>query len=243
MFRIYLSKALILSSIALSNMAWAAVSTELEINNGSGSTYCKMGLYAGLQAGWDNTYYKKLDVLAGPINNNAGYNSLSPFTAHINNTGNAGRVFAGYQFTPYFASELGYFQFHTTSFNGIARNNNGQVAYVYTGNVNQYAIDLSSKLTLPFEYGFGGYIKVGAASIFAHRYANFSLPNNIQPGVIKGTSNVNIYQSVRAVYGAGLDYTIPDTSFDIDISYTEIAGGGGIPKNSLAALGVNYKFA
>jgi len=277
------------------------------------STYCKPGFYAGLQGGVTETFYGPSDVLNQAASNGAGttvstsnfYNGSNVFLGNIvtstdsytrllnqnvDDTGIGGRVFAGYQFMPYFATELGFTQYGKTDFsaadltnsNTFSQNFNPAGAPLsqallesasntttnYSGNVTENAIDLVAKGTLPLYYGFGAYIKAGMAYIEANRYIN----SNEEPGTTTtyalqplgagvgfvppfttsttytNTNNIETiyektYQAFRPTYGAGIDYTIPTTDFDVDVSWSRVQGAGAIPNADLWALGVAYKFA
>ena len=240
---------LLINPIAFAN---ANINTNSNIN--TLSTYYKTGFYIGGQVGHNDTNYSIYNVLKEAINQGtespgAAPSTYSVFTGNIKTTGNGGRIFSGYQFNPYFAAEIGYTQFSKTTFNGFFYNpNNGQSKKFYQGELTENAVDLTGKLTLPLEYGFGVYLKGGAELISAYREVNkfisstpFSNPNNIQ--LLNGTNYGQYYQTLRPVYGAGIDYTIPDTHLDIDLSYTETSGGGSIPKTMLTALGLSYKFS
>ena len=245
-------KYLVVASVLASG---AIVSGIALADTSAASTYCKPGFYAGIQAGRGDTYYQTNDVLngvlAGYYSNFGGYSLNSSVASNVDDTAAAGRIFGGYQFNPYFAAEMGYTQFGKTSYFAVPYNPaNGNNDIVYKGEVTQRAFDLSGKLTMPFEYGFGAYLKAGAAVITADQdvtaYAGSGTSgaaplNNANAPIF--TTFTKSYQAVVPVYGAGLDYTIPETGFDIDISYTQTGSTGGIPKTSLAALGVNYKFA
>jgi hypothetical protein len=266
------------------------------------STYCKPGFYAGLQGGRGDTFYGTDDVLGPVVANNSGVstynstyyyqngstnttiNSSTTFNTALTNrqiddTGIAGRVYAGYQFNPYFATELGYTQFSKTDFSATAnttsssttpdnpnREINGNVLTTssiqkYEGEITEHAIDLVAKGTLPLQYGFGVYAKAGMAYITANRYINTNGPISAtytitytDPGIptrVDTSSNEaslstiydKTYQAFVPVGGAGVNWTIPNTNFSLDASYTRFFASGGIKNASLAALGLEYKFA
>jgi len=216
----------------------AVVSGVALADAGMSSTYCKPGFYAGVQAGWGKTNYNQEDVLDEVVTANGSYSFIG---SEVNDTGISGRIYGGYQFNPYFALEAGYTQFHKTDFK-ITSVYSHTPSSLFEGEVTEHATDVVAKVTYPFNYGFGVFAKVGGAFVAADRHINetsIHTSGNIPSEVLYTKS----YQAVRPTYGAGIDYTIPGTSFDVDISYTQIAGGGGIPRTDLAAIGITDKFA
>jgi len=279
------------------------------------STYCKPGFYAGVQGGITETFYSPSSVLSQAASNGAGttisttnfydatntllfsiLNTTGSYTTLLNQNvddmGIGGRVFAGYQFNPYFATELGFTQYGKTDFSatGVTSSDTFQLGFNangtpagntiltsssntttnYSGNVTEHAIDLVGKGTLPLYYGFGVYVKAGVAYIEANRYINsneepgttttfapllISSPSNLgavapytTSTTYTNTNNISTlyektYQAFHPTFGAGIDYTIPTTNFDVDVSWTRVSGEGAIPNADLWALGVSYKFA
>lgn len=235
------------------------------------STYCKPGFYAGIEAGWDNTHYGVADVLSEvqtTAQNSSPPGGLS-FTrvpaygsnfvnGNVDDQGMGGRLFAGYQFNPYLAVEAGYTQFHKTTFvaassyryiTGGSQFSSSQTTSnissfnQYSGELTEYAGDLVGKLTYPMQYGFGVFLKAGAAFVAADRHINTTTIYNNGSAIPQSTFYTKSYQAVRPTYGAGIDYSIPSTSLDVSVAFTEIAGGGGIPRADLVSLGISEKFA
>jgi hypothetical protein len=235
------------------------------INANSVSTFCKPGFYAGVETGLSNTHYTSAELLSESQTAFAG--KLSEIqgqfvdtvkgnfaNGNVNSSGMSGRFFAGYQFTPYFALETGYTQFNKTDFSGAGYisdfDDDGllrqAISQVYEGELTEHALDLMAKFTLPLQYGFGIFVKGGFAYIAADRhinlreddYSGYSQTHTYIQNVLYTAS----YQAVRPTYSVGVNYTIPKTPLDLSVSYTEIVGGGGISKTSLAALGISIKF-
>jgi hypothetical protein len=229
------------------------------IDAANASTYCKPGFYAGVQGGRTDTFYKPNDVFSIATANNStsvitgdssdsnidSINSQTQLTnQYVDDTGIGGRLYAGYQFTPFFATELGYTQFAKTSFSADATTtwttpNQDTFAYKshYDGEITENAVDLVAKATAPIQYGLGLYVKAGAAYITADR----SLDVSSVP--IPYTAYTKTYQAVRPVAGAGINYTFPNTSFALDLSYMRIFGSGAIRDAQLGSVGIEYKFA
>jgi hypothetical protein len=217
----------------------AVVSGVALADTGMSSTFCKPGFYAGVQAGWARTNYNNEDVLSEVVTANGSYSFRD---ADVDDTGIGGRVFGGYQFNPYFALEAGYTQFHKTDFR-ITSVFQGVVANRFDGEVTEHATDVVAKLTYPLDYGFGVFGKVGAAYIAADRHINESAIYSNGTQIPSSTLYTKSYQAVRPTWSAGVDYTIPNTSLDVDVTYTQILGGGGIPRADMAAIGITDKFA
>jgi len=243
-----MNKVSFLSAISLVFSCQAAIADTT-------STYYKSGFYTGIEAGYGDTHYTSAELLSEAQTAFAaqlGGNSTGIFTSgDVNSVGTSGRLFGGYQFTPNFALEMGYIQFNKTDFSGYGHIVNttgyGSVTdQVYDGELTQKAIDLVAKLTLPLHYGFGVFFKGGVAYVSADRHINFTQDyfDNLSRthSYTQNTLFTKTYQAVRPTYGAGIDYTIPNTLVDLSLGYSEILGGGGISKASLATLGISVKF-
>jgi len=122
------------------------------------STYCKPGFYAGVQGGRTDTFYNPSEVLNQAASDGAGTNfttayifdntgtlegrALVPVDSYtrllnqnVNDTGIGGRVFAGYQFMPYFATELGFTQYGKTDFSATGLTNSNTFIQLVPGAV------------------------------------------------------------------------------------------------------------
>jgi hypothetical protein len=169
------------------------------------STFSRVGFYAGLQGGRSDTFYKGKTfgqaAAATNITQLKNYDneplsnyytitttgeSMQLSAAQIDDIGIGGRIYAGYQFNPYFALETGYTQYAKTTFSYAStttQNINLKVTHpddfvpyynptssqVWTtqhnGEITENAIDLVAKGTVPLGYGMGIYAKAGAAYI------------------------------------------------------------------------------
>ena len=245
-----MSKLSLLTASVLGVVGVAATSVALADTNME-STYCKPGFYVGVEAGQANTGYNPSQLLAPARASNTaiygGSSSAVLLGQQVNKIGAGARMFAGYQFNPYFGMEMGYTDFNKTTFdgNGFGTINPAPNAthLHYSGEVTQQATDLVAKATMPLPMGFGAYIDAGAAYVTADRHINSYgfLPNT---GVAAfNTIYTKSYQAVHATYGAGLDYTIMNTPVDVSVFYQGIAGGGAIPTTHLWGAGLGYKFA
>lgn len=260
------------------------------------STFCKPGFYAGIQGGRSDTFYsgKTFIHTAAPTHSQEVIPQAHSTTTNITDTseslsaqkvddiGIGGRIYAGYQFNPYFAVETGFTQYAKTSFSTNKITSNRKSSYtitdrdnfidnqsklisnnLYAGEITENAVDLVGKATLPLNYGFGLYVKAGAAYINANRHTNskFVVSDNTEtasssfpPGTStttkvtstiggSNTDSTKSYQSFSPVAGVGVNYSIPNSNISVDGSYTRVFSSGAIPHASLLALGVEYKFS
>lgn len=229
------------------------------------SSFCKPGFYAGVQAGRTDTFYNSNELLSEAsangvtVTQSPNGKTFSPANAplllqNVDDIGIGGRIFAGYQFTPYFAMEAGYTQFAKTEFSAERRyasfsETNYKALDKYNGDVTQHAVDVVGKLTMPLQGGLGLYAKAGLAYITADRYVNVQHTETSVSGNTHsvanffGTTYTKTYQAVRPTYGAGVAYSIPNTNVDVDLSWTRIQGMSAIPNADLAAVGLVYHFA
>jgi OOP family OmpA-OmpF porin len=164
------------------------------------------GYYLGGQIGLGNTHYGSSDV-----------NSVTSASIDTNNL--AGRLFAGYQFNPNWAFELGYTQFSKTKFSKIVP---GDIS----GNIKEYSIDALGKGILPLDNGFGLFGELGAAYVSAK--AN---------GALTGSE-----QRVQPAFGAGASYDVT-ANIPLFIAWNHTQKmGGNVPSTDLFSLGAAYNF-
>lgn len=140
-------------------------------------------------------------------------------SASIDNNRLTGRVFAGYQFNENLAAEFGYSHFDDTKYKRI----NGTSA---NGKIREYVYDLVGKAILPLPNNFNVYAKAGVANV--HAKASGSLNSN------NGTAT-------ELTYGLGAAYDVTPV-VPVDLSWTHINSGSGIPKSDFVALGISYHF-
>jgi len=252
-----------LLTAAVLGVVSAAISSAAFADGMDTSTYCKPGFYAGVQGGRSDTFYgagKAFGPVAydynGSYANDGGLLTSVLTGTSVDDIGLGGRIYAGYQFNPYFAVETGYTQYAKTDFSGTSvvtnHTSNGPVAWGdvhYNGEITEHALDLVAKGTLPLAAlpGFGVYAKAGMAYISADKHINTTGVTSDSTGAgtptIMSTVYTASFQGVRPVAGVGVNYTIPNTNLSVDASYTRVFSYGAIPNASLSALGVEYKFA
>lgn len=175
------------------------------------STFSKPGFYAGIQGGRSDTFYSGRTFVSVPAPTQSTTVLLTPSLittdtindsevsgpSRVDDVGISGRIYAGYQFNPYFAVETGYTQYTKTSFSVnttvthqfdrlVTSNDNPPIffgniidkttaVYHHSGEISENAIDLVGKATLPLIGGFGLYVKGGAAYINADRHTNLTV--------------------------------------------------------------------
>jgi OOP family OmpA-OmpF porin len=177
------------------------------------------GIYLGLSAGYGMTYWDNLD------GSNVVHDGILD-TYKVSGENNfAGRVYAGYDFHPNFALEVGYTQFF----------NDTDVDFVSTGqqafNPNyDWAIDLVAKIKAHIVDNFGLYAKIGVDYLY----------------VTEGVDGQN-QNSVNVVFGAGAYYDFTQ-HFSVDASWMRFNGipkinqDDYIPYHDLFSAGFAYKF-
>lgn len=145
-----MKKLLVVSAIAalgLTSVAFAGGLPEEMPAAPAAIASSDIGIYLGLQGGWERTNYKDLDTIS---------NMLAQANVDIaKDNGAVGRAFLGYDINRYFAVEAGYSYF----FNKVTFNNED--------NIKTQAADLYFKGKLPVVDNFDLYAKLGAGWLFA----------------------------------------------------------------------------
>lgn len=202
------------------------------------------GPYVGGDIGIAGLHYNASDFLKGSH-------------AHVSDTGLAGGVFGGYQFTQNFAAELGYTQFSQAEFKNI--NGTG-----LNGTTKENAIDLVGKAILPLQDGFSIFGKAGAAYVTAktskvtiHTGANgeskltppevtpldpVALNPMLQLGGVQN-SNAGTVHRVLPTFGAGVSYDVTP-NLPVSVSWTRIQsiGNSPIPSSDFVGVSLAYNF-
>jgi opacity protein-like surface antigen len=142
-------------------------------------------------------------------------------TASGLNSGLAGRVFAGLQFQPNIAAEMGYSKFRDAKFNSSTTSNAGLTTEAYNATIKSYAVDLVAKIIVPLQNGFNIYGKVGGA------YLNEANTSN-EVDTITGTTVTTTTSSqsmtlhkVLPTYGLGASFNV-NKNVSTDISWMHI---------------------
>lgn len=186
------------------------------------------GLYITGQAGYANNHLgNHLTKLYRDDN--------GPSSFKIGNAGLAGRLAIGYQFNPYFATELGYLRLA----NQKGKDDGSTGDYIGTETLKQQAIDVAAKGILPINDKFNVYGKLGVAYLSSTVRSNFD-----------GTKqNQNKYFGLAKHQwapeaGVGVSYNVTPNMF-VDASWTHIQPirGKNKPGNvDFAAVGIGYSF-
>jgi OOP family OmpA-OmpF porin len=181
--------------------------------------------YIGGQLGYGNIYQSPANGLVTSVSGNGG--------------GLAGRVYGGYQFTSYIATELGYSKFSNSSMTYKLANDGFGNPASGPATVTAYAIDFIVKGIVPLHNGFSLFGKLGIAGI------NENAGTVTLSSPIDGTSeSVNINcNSIFPTYGVGTAYQIND-NLATDFSWMRIQGTGNsnIQSSDLVMLGLVYYF-
>lgn len=133
------------------------------------------------------------------------------------------RIYAGYSFTDLLAAEMGYGYYGKAEFKDNATGNKQSML--------QQGIDLTGKVTIPLDFGFGFYIKAGG--IWLHRDALESRSNFF--------ASKSSDSSLAFLGGLGVSYNFNPT-WSMDLSWTGTMRNGDLPRMYFYGLGVTYRF-
>jgi hypothetical protein len=148
---------------------------------------------------------------------------------HINTTGLAWSLNAGYKFIPYFATEIGY-----TSYG----NGNITLNSVNVGRNQVQSYDLAAKAIVPVQdTGAEIFAKLGAARAKSH----VSVTNNTVLAANGTTLDTGHYNSTDFYFGLGGDYAfMPNMA--ANIQWNRVAGKSKTGNLDLLSLGLTYLF-
>lgn len=175
-------------------------------------------VYAGLQLGYANMHYDKQWLLSGNNSINVG---------SVNNSGLAGRLSLGYDFSKNLGMEIGYVFLPKVKFNEV---NVDQ----HTVSFDQNIIDICGKVTWPLQqYNVDLYGKAGVAGVTR---------DDLQAS--KGAQKVEFDAAdtkTVAVIGAGVDYGFSDHVF-ADLSYMHYFAQDDLKPTDFVGIGMAYRF-
>jgi len=143
------------------------------------------------------------------------------------NTRAMGRAYIGYQFNEYVGTELGYNYFQNTPVTITTFTTTGTTMTANTvhGKTRQQALDLVLVGTLPLDYGFGVFGKVGVAYLVSKlNYLSQTIDD----------------KSVVPTYGIGINYDYD--SFRVKLGYNRINKHKNERTINYGYLGVAYYF-
>lgn len=160
---------------------------------------------------------------------NTNYNHTT-----MDNSGLAGRIFGGYQFNQYFATELGYTQFSHADYKTVHFLGN-----TLKGHIAENAVDLVGKGILPLQDGFSLYGKAGAAYLTGEQVLTARGPD-----VLNGYAKHDVTEHrILPTFGVGVSYDITP-NVPVDISWTRIqkVGNTDLQSTDFFGVGVSYHF-
>lgn len=168
------------------------------------------GPYLGLQLGYGTINY--------------GLSDIPSSQGSIQDGGFAGRVYGGYQISKYWATELGYEQFSSVSFNNVTSQD-------VSGTSKVSAFDWVGKFIYPLgESDFSLSAKAGGAYTV----------NKIS-GSVSQASSLSSTNVLQFTYGVGLNYSITPWVVT-DLTWTIIQNTSSMPSSNLYTLGLSYFF-
>jgi opacity protein-like surface antigen len=241
------------------------------------------GVYVGGQLGWADTHAATSQLPGSPttgeaaaaVNNHGGYLLTGPWDSttaknSINSDGLAGRLFVGYQFSPYLAAEFGFMKFHDADLKGnytgttvdstdffgptVAVTENG--SYSYKAVVKEQAFDLLAKGILPLQSNFSLYGKLGVAYVHQNITRtdtwsdnagvqingdpSISIPTGYTPPSPQKYSRTTNRFMPEGAIGVSYDIT---PNVPVDLSWTHIQSTNHSIRNiDFISLGLAYKF-
>lgn len=191
------------------------------------------GIYVGGDIGWSDVHQGNFAALSTTALTTASSKSNS-------DTGLAGRVFGGYQFTQNLAAEMGYTRFHNATSKSSVTNIG--ITQSTNGTIKEDAVDLVGKAILPLQNGFSLYGKLGVAYL---RGENTTKVTTSVPG--NGSTTVSVKQNAHKVlptFGVGAGYDITQ-NLTADVSYMRIQKTGNssnLKSTDFVGAGLTYSF-
>ena len=183
------------------------------------------GFYAGANLGTTRANFNN-DAINNEFNKGFSVNSSA-----TDNKSTGGKLFGGYQLSPNFALEGGYFDLGRFKYSGITTGGD------YSGDTRIRGLNLDLVGTLPLSDRFSVFGRVGAA--YAQTRDNFS-STSFTPANTGNRSN----NSTNAKYGVGLQYAITDAlSLRAELERYRINDPIRNRSNvDMASIGVVYRF-
>ncbi|MBY0409429.1 MAG: outer membrane beta-barrel protein, partial [Burkholderiaceae bacterium] len=184
------------------------------------------GFYVGGSVG-----ATRADFGNNAINNQFVGQGFRVNSSSTDNTSTGGKVFGGYQFSPNFALEGGYFDLGRFNYSGITSGGN------YSGDTRPRGLNLDLVGTLPLTDRFSVLGRVGAA--YARTQDNFS-STGFSPAVAGNRSR----NDTSVKYGVGLQYAITEAlSLRAELERYRISDPIRNRSNvDMASIGLVYRF-
>jgi opacity protein-like surface antigen len=194
------------------------------------------GFYLGAQAGYANTG-NTIAFSKSDLNNSGLFDSVK---THNDNDVFTGGAFLGFQFTPNFATQLGYTKFANTKSDFTATS--GPVTVQGNATLKTQVVDLVGKVIYPVPCSVVGlYAKAGAAYVdmSADGNSNVSVPGYSPVQIANANDDTH---AIRPEFGAGVSFDL-SPNLVADVGYTYIDGGRQFANINGAAASIAYHFA
>jgi hypothetical protein len=199
------------------------------------------GFYVGGAIGYGNTHqpgfsYAILDsVTAGNI-------ATTPST-NVSSNNLAGRIFGGYQLTPYVALEMGFTKFSnavvTTSAFGPVIIGNSLTA---NGPVSAYAVDLIGKVMLPMGRQ-GIYIFGTLGGAYLNEKQTVTVANTFPDLSVATTSYNTTTAKILPTFGAGFAYVFyPAVTGELTWSHIQNVGVQNLTNTDFWGIALTYHY-
>jgi len=207
-----------------------------------------IGAYVGGQLGDGFTHQGGISI--SDMNRDLGALMAVSNNHILSNTardsGLAGRLFGGYQFSPNWAAELGYTKFSNATADRVFSSTSTTTPLHPNidshSTIKTYAVDLVGKGILPLPHNFSLYGKLGVAYLS-------EIENQTGSTTISGVSSVatfhNSEHKIYPTYGVGVSYDVTQ-NIATDLSWTRIQRVNGdryLSNTDLLGLGLSYHFS
>ncbi len=218
MTKTILKSSVLALGVVLSAAGFAATTANSTVSNSPSN-----GVYVGVQGGYAQSDYSMNDI-----------NGDVSFTGDVDASSIAGRIYGGYNFNQYFATEMGFAYLPQIKFSnlkpvGYTGSDSGEIT------ANEYAIDLALKASYPVYKNVTVFAKGGFADMTIE---NVKATIN---GQSVDTSDISSETKPAPLAGAGVSYKLTD-NVSTDLSYTRYFSASDIEATNFYALGVTYNF-
>ncbi len=239
----------------------------LMLSMSAGAYAAAAGFYVGGQVGRTNTHNLPKSLQAGTFPIVAPQPvpivppTITSTTVTPSNTGVGGRLYVGYNLSEYFAMEMGFTHYASSTYTVpsspqlLAGNPVGTPTA--TPGINVNAFDFVAKGMLPIaSSGFGVFgkagvsiLKQGMAGTFTSYYntnigtTTVTSPNGListtyQGSFVKANTTTAFFRPTAAI-GAYYDLS---QNWQVDFTLSRVFGGGGLQNTDLYSLGFSYHF-
>lgn len=209
------------------------------------------GPYMGGQLGWGNVHQGSYiaSYLNGLVNKIVPGTEIDGINVLFQDSGLAGRLFAGYQFNAYFAAEVGYYRFSRLDVNSDMITTLDLKKYGYDivtvnlfsrASVATDAFDFVAKGIYPVTDRFSIYGKLGLAYMHIEGHATIGARINLAEISISANPTLNV---IYPTFGVGVNYDLTQhVSADISWNRIQQYSSRAFPSTDFVGLGVLYHF-